>query len=57
MGVSFCEAYINEYTYVSYDVAETVIIALCGLTADNITTQDDYFYLMEHGYSLGSSIY
>ena len=55
--IPFCEPYINEnIPTVSYDVSGNGHHATCaGLTANNITTQDDYFYLMEHGYSLGSS--
>lgn len=54
--IPFCEPKINEnIPTISYDVSGNGRHAVCdALIEANITTQDSYFYLLEHGYSLRS---
>jgi len=54
--IPFCEptVYLNLPTR-SFDVSGNGHHAICStIAAGNVTTQDNYFYLLQHGYSLGS---
>jgi len=52
--IPFCEPYINEnIPTISYDVSGNGRHATCNVLASgNITTQSNYFYLQQYGYSL-----
>lgn len=52
--IPFCEPYINEnMPTISYDVTGNNRHATCSaLASGNITTQSNYFYLQQYGYSL-----
>lgn len=52
--IPFCEPYINEnIPTISYDVSGNSRHATCAtLASGNITTQNNYFYLQQYGYSL-----
>lgn len=54
--IPFCEPYFNEnIPKRSFDVSGNGHHATAsGLLAGNVTTQNNYFYLLEHGYSVGS---
>jgi len=55
--IPFCEPYINEnIPTISYDVSGNGHHSICSTLAEgNITTQDNYFYLLKYGYSLRSA--
>lgn len=55
--IPFCEPMINENVpTISYDVSGNGHHAVCtALVPGNITTQDNYFYLLQYGYSLGGA--
>jgi hypothetical protein len=52
--IPFCEPYMNEnIPTISYDVSGNGHHATCAtLASGNITTQNNYFYLQQYGYSL-----
>ena len=57
--IPFCEPIFEGFVPLkSYDVSGNRRHASCaGLVEGNITTQDNYFYLMEHGYTYGEQLH
>lgn len=57
--IPFCEPVFEGFLPVkSYDVSGNRNHASCpAIALGNITTQDNYFYLMEHGYTYGEQLH